>query len=200
VTEHPIAPRSLADHLLFLRTWSRSPLRVAAQVPSGARLAAAMAATVNPSRPGQVLEFGAGTGAFTAALLRAGVEERRLILVEAEPAFAQVLRTRFPRARILGTDARKVPALLAREGVTLAGTISGLPILQWPAAERLRLVIGCLRLSAGGCFAQFTYMPGSPVPLGRAALRARVGRTVWRNLWPARVWSYRLPPPPAPAA
>lgn len=186
--------QALADHLLFLRVWARSPLATAAQAPSGAALASEMAAAVEPQRPGLILELGAGTGAFTRALLARGVAEERLVLVEPEPRFAALLRGRYPRARIIQTDARRVPALLAKEGERLAATISGLPLLQWPAPERLRLVLRCLHLSGGGGFVQFTYMPGSPVPFAGRGLRARVTRTIWRNLWPARVWTYRLTP------
>jgi phosphatidylethanolamine/phosphatidyl-N-methylethanolamine N-methyltransferase len=184
--------RSLADHLLFLRVWAGAPLVTAAQAPSGAGLAAAMAAAVDPVRPGIVVEFGAGTGAFTAALIARGVAEERLLLVEPQPRFAEVLRIRFPRARVVEDDARRVPSRLMTEGVVLSTAVSGLPILQWPASERLRLVLGCLRLSGGGSFVQFTYFPGSPVPLAGGSLRARVTPTIWRNLWPARVWTYRL--------
>lgn len=157
-----------------------------------------MAASVDPARPGVVIEYGAGTGAFTAALVRRGVDEGRLVLVEPEPSFAELLRARFPRSRVVEADARGVPALLAREGGErgqVAAAVSGMPILQWPAAERLRLVLATLRLAVapGAPFVQFTYFPGSPVPLAGRALRGRATPTIWRNLWPARVWTYRLP-------
>lgn len=183
---------ALDDHLLFLRVWAGAPLRTAAQAPSGTALAAAMAAPLDPHRRGLVVELGAGTGAFTAALLARGVPAERLVLVEPEPRFAALLRRRDPQARVMEEDARLVPERLAREGETLAAVVSGLPLLQWRATERLRLVLRCLRLTAGGPFVQFTCFPGSPVPLAGRPLRARVTRTIWRNLWPARVWTYRL--------
>jgi phosphatidylethanolamine/phosphatidyl-N-methylethanolamine N-methyltransferase len=184
--------RRLSDYLVFLRAWLRAPLSIAAQAPSSATLAQAMAEAVNPARPGSIVEFGAGTESFTTALVERGVAEDRLILVEAEPSFAALLRARFPRARVLEMDARIVPARLASEGLTVSAVLSGMPILSWRAPQRLRFVLACLRLAGQGPFVQFTYFPGSPVPIAGRGLRARVTPTIWRNLWPARVWTYRL--------
>lgn len=60
-------------------------------------LADAITAEV-PSDDRRVLELGPGTGAFTHALLRSGIPEDTLALVERDPAFARLLRTWFPAA------------------------------------------------------------------------------------------------------
>ena len=73
---------------LFLKRWLRQPFAMGAVMPSGRLLAEAMAratlaAMVN--HPGHVIELGAGTGEVTKALLVAGIEPKRLALVERDP-------------------------------------------------------------------------------------------------------------------
>ena len=46
---------------------------------------------------GPVIELGPGTGPVTEALVEHGVHPSRLVLVEFNPTFCQLLRQRFPR-------------------------------------------------------------------------------------------------------
>lgn len=179
------------EALLFLRTWLKAPLKTAAYGPSSPALAREVARMAQPGQAGSVVELGAGTGALTQALVEAGVAPSRLILFESDAAFADMLRHRFPGARIIDGDAYRAPDLLGSIGAS--AIISGLPLVQHP--RRAEFVLACLgRLAAPGArFVQLTYMPGSPVPLaGMPGVRALVSPTVWRNFPPARVWSYSL--------
>ena len=54
-----------AEAGVFFALWVQKPLRIAAANPSGVRLADAMATQVDLTRPGPVLELGAGTGSLT---------------------------------------------------------------------------------------------------------------------------------------
>jgi phosphatidylethanolamine/phosphatidyl-N-methylethanolamine N-methyltransferase len=179
------------DGLRFLRSWLAAPLRTGAQMPSGRHLSQAMAEAVDPSIPGLILELGPGTGPVTRALLDRGVDPARLVLVEANPEFCELLRGRFPQCRVILGDALAVPRALldAGEG-PVAAVVSSLPLLVFPPWRRLRLLRDCFRLMGPrGRFVQFTYSARSPVPL-RGAVKAKASRRIWRNLWPAKVWSY----------
>ncbi|NGM24323.1 methyltransferase [Roseomonas stagni] len=182
------------DDLLFFRSWMRNPLQAGAFKPSSPDLARAMASRIDPAQPGPVVELGPGTGAITRALVERGVDPARLVLVEADPTFCALLRQRWPEATVLQADAWTAPDLVRGLDRPASAIVAGLPLLIRPPAQRLRLVMDSLRHARPGApFVQFTYFIRSPVPAPRPGLRAAGSGMVWRNLWPARVWTYRLP-------
>lgn len=187
------APRRRADWIRFLAAWARAPLQTGAIAPSSKALAAEMAfcAAVRPGM--RVLELGPGTGVVTGALLAAGVEQSDLTLVEADPALADLLRRRFPRARVVRGDAFAAVESLLEIGAGIDAVVSSLPLLVYPRQKRLALCRNALELvGSHGRLVQFTYGPGSPV--GRMPAVARTAsRRVWANLPPAVVWTYRAP-------
>ena len=68
-------------------------------------LARTMASYVDPRVPGPVIELGPGTGPVTDALIRRGIAQDRLVLVEFNPEFCKLLTRRFPKATIIQGDA-----------------------------------------------------------------------------------------------
>ena len=74
-----------AHNVQFLAAWFRNPRQAGALLPSGSRLAQAMAAQVDLGR-GLVVELGVGTGAITRALIARGVTPEQLILVRSTAA------------------------------------------------------------------------------------------------------------------
>src|ERR687890_2689283 len=93
------------DEARFLRSWIERPLVTGALTPSGKMLARTMASYVDPRIPGPVIELGPGTGPVTEALIRRGVAQERLVLIEYSPEFCQLLRRKFPKATIIQGDA-----------------------------------------------------------------------------------------------
>ncbi|HZD25941.1 MAG TPA: rRNA adenine N-6-methyltransferase family protein, partial [Alphaproteobacteria bacterium] len=85
-----------SDDRVFLSRWLRAPLSTGAVTPSGRALARLMAAQIDPEADGHVIELGAGTGAITRALLDAGVDCRRLVLIEKDPVLHGLLSRRYP--------------------------------------------------------------------------------------------------------
>lgn len=198
---HDQGPNGASDNRLFFKSWMQHPLRAGAFKPSSTDLARAMASRVDPTLPGPVVELGPGTGAVTRALVDRGVDPARLVLVEADPTFCSLLRRRWPMAQVVQGDAWTAPALLRQFDLPAAAVVAGLPLLIRPPGERLRLVMGCLRQAIPPApFIQFTYFVRSPVPAPRAGLRAKGSGMIWWNLWPARIWTYRLQGAKAEAA
>jgi|KBSSwiStaDraftv2_1062776.scaffolds.fasta_scaffold183085_2 phosphatidylethanolamine/phosphatidyl-N-methylethanolamine N-methyltransferase len=184
---------------LFLKRWLRRPLHIGAVAPSGAALSRAMATTVlseEGAAEAPIIELGAGTGSFTAALRDHGLERERLISVERDPELYAWLRKHFPGLRLVAGDAADLKALLAGEGVTRAGVVfSGLPLLSMPRPIVRAILQGALSvLVPRGAFVQFTYGAGPPVPralLEELGLEATHGPRIWLNVPPAVIWTFR---------
>jgi len=185
----------LDDEVRFIRSWLERPLSTGAVTPSGRVLARTMARYVNPNLAGPVVELGPGTGPVTEALLAEGIEPERLVLVEFNPAFCQLLRARFPTATVVQGDAyglrRLVGGILQQPA---AAIVSGLPLVTKPMRMRLRLLRDALQLLRPGApFIQFTYAVVPPIPKKLGGVRAEASERIWKNMPPARVWVYRRP-------
>ena len=143
--------------------------------------------------PGPVIELGPGTGPVTEALIGEGVDPQRLVLVEFNPAFCQLLRKRFPEATVVQGDAYSLRQVLG--GIIqgpAAALVSGLPLFTKPMRMRLRLLREAFELLRPGApFVQFTYAVVPPIPRKLAGVRAEASERIWKNMPPARVWVYR---------
>jgi phosphatidylethanolamine/phosphatidyl-N-methylethanolamine N-methyltransferase len=178
---------------LILGLWLRSPFEIGAVAASSGPLARAMARQVKPSRPGLVVELGAGTGAITEALLDAGIAPERLVIVERHPRLHDLLQQRFPAATVIQGDAAHLRELLAARGLRgVRAVVSGLPLLAMGEAQQKAIVGAAMQvLSPGGRLVQFSYGPACPIPLKlrrELGVRARSVANVLWNLPPARVW------------
>ena len=186
-------PLRLDDEMRFIRTWFENPLSTGAVMPSSKALARSMASYVDPQSTGPVIELGPGTGPVTEALVQRGVDPKRLILVEFDPDFCRLLRTRYPAATVVQGDAYRLKRLLSdtvRDPA--AAMVSGLPLVTKPLRTRLRLISDALGLLAPGApFIQFTYAMVPPIPKGLSGITAKASDLIWLNLPPARVWVYR---------
>ena len=181
------------DEVRFIRSWIEKPLSIGAVTPSGKVLARTMASYVDPDSDGPVVELGPGTGPVTEALVQHGVDPARLVLVEFNPVFCRLLRSRYPQATVVQGDAYRLKHLL---GTLLRGPaaaiVSGLPLLTKPLRTRLRLIGDAFSLmSPTAPFVQLTYALVPPIPKGMPGVHAKPSELIWLNLPPARVWVYR---------
>jgi phosphatidylethanolamine/phosphatidyl-N-methylethanolamine N-methyltransferase len=177
----------------FLRSWIERPLVTGAVTPSSKMLARTMAAYVDPRVPGPVIELGPGTGPVTDALIRRGVAQDRLVLVEYNPDFCKLLKRRFPKATIIQGDAYDIREAL--DGVVTepgAAVISSLPLFTKLPEVRLQLLDAVHELTRlNAPFVQFTYAVVPPIPMNPQRYTATASNRVWLNFPPARVWVYR---------
>ncbi len=183
----------IEDEARFLRSWLERPLLTGAVTPSGKYLARTMAEYVDPRLPGPVVELGPGTGPVTEALVRRGVAEDRLVLVEFNPDFCKLLKKRFPRAVIVQGDAYDITRTL--EGVLAepaAAFVSSLPLFTKPVEMR-RALLGEIQalMRPHAPFVQFTYAMVPPIPKSPRHYTVSASERIWRNFPPARVWVYR---------
>jgi phosphatidylethanolamine/phosphatidyl-N-methylethanolamine N-methyltransferase len=190
-----IARKSLGidDEVRFIRSWIEKPLSIGAVTPSGKVLARTMASYVDPSAEGPVVELGPGTGPVTEALVQRGIDPSRLVLVEFNPVFCRLLRTRYPKATVVQGDAYRLKTLLGTMlRAPAAAVVSGLPLMTKAMRTRLRLIGDAFGLlSPGAPFVQFTYAVVPPIPKALPGVQAKPSQLIWLNLPPARVWVYR---------
>lgn len=181
---------------LFLRKWLKEPMKIAAPWPSSKYLADAMCVPINASSNGAVVELGGGTGAVTHALLHRCFDKQRLYIIEKDKTLADMLAAKYPEATIIEGDAGEMDKLLRERGVSrISAVVSSLPMLLIPERAQFRILQKSFAmLEEGGIFVQYTYGLRSPIGtriLERLGITGSEGRSVWRNLPPARVWSFR---------
>ena len=181
------------DEVQFIRSWIEKPLSTGAVMPSGKLLARLMARQVDPKLPGPIIELGPGTGPVTEALVAQGIDPARLVLVEFNPVFCRLLRSRYPQATVVQGDAYSMRQLLETLLVQpAAAVVSGLPLVTKPIRMRWRLIRDAFDLMVPGApFVQFTYSVASPLPKRLGGFTAEASKRIWMNLPPARVWVYR---------
>jgi phosphatidylethanolamine/phosphatidyl-N-methylethanolamine N-methyltransferase len=182
----------LNDEVRFIGSWIKKPLAVGAVTPSSKLLARTMAQYVDPDGDGPVIELGPGTGPITEALVEQGVDPARLVLVEFNPKFCELLRRRFPAATVIQGDAYRLRDSLDAFGHHEASAVvSGLPLMTKPVRTRMRLLREAFAfLQPQAPFVQFTYAVVPPIPR-LAGIQVEASERIWLNLPPARVWVYR---------
>jgi phosphatidylethanolamine/phosphatidyl-N-methylethanolamine N-methyltransferase len=186
------AAKRLAEHGHFLQRLMSSPRHIGAIAPSSPALGRAMAAQIDLSRAGMVLELGPGSGALTRELLACGLPPMRLSVIERDPEFAARIGTRFPGVTVIRGNAFDLASIgTANFDQPLAAIVSGLPLLNFPLRQRNALLQDALSLlEPGAPFIQFSYGLQKPVAVPDGA-SVRHAALVWNNLPPAHVWVYR---------
>ena len=183
----------LDDEVRFIRSWIEKPLSIGSVTPSSRVLARAMAAYVDPTTDGPVIELGPGTGPVTEALVAQGVDPARLILLEFDPTFCRLLRQRYPAATVVQGDAYSLKRVLGSHlAKPAAAVVSGLPLFTKPVKTRLKLLYEAFALMLPGApFVQFTYATVAPIPKALDRVRSEASERIWMNIPPARIWVYR---------
>jgi phosphatidylethanolamine/phosphatidyl-N-methylethanolamine N-methyltransferase len=178
---------SASTYAEFLRGLYRDPKAVSAPTPSSRALSRAIAAEVEPARPGLVIELGPGTGVVTQALLERGLSPDRLVTIECEGSFVRTMRSKFPDVIVHHGDALRFEQYIPA-GAAVAAVVSGIPLLNMEPQARKSLIDRALAVGGNRRFIQLSYGWFPPVRMGSNIRLKR--NTVWRNLPPAHIWTY----------
>jgi phospholipid N-methyltransferase len=123
------------DRLAILTAFLRHPARTGTIAPSSRDLARAMVGGLEIEPDQTVVEFGPGTGPFTAEIARILPSPACYLGIEIEPRFARLLRQRYPELRVVEGSAEHAPRFLAESGRgRVKAVISGLPFASLPPA------------------------------------------------------------------
>ncbi len=210
--------RRFTEHTLFFREFLRNFHTTGAILPSGRRLATALARFVSEKspQPRGILEVGPGTGAVTRRIIAGMGLADHLDLVELNDTFVQQLKHRFEnepafqavadRARVLHCPVEDLP-----HGQRYNLIVSGLPLNNFALADVERILAVLVELLAsGGTLSFFEYIAVRPARalvsgrserarlrgIGKALQTALDGRevrrdAVWLNVPPAWVHHVR---------
>lgn len=187
--------KHVSRNLRFFKGLVSQPKTVGAIVPTSKYMARRMASVANPASNLPVLELGPGTGVVTKALLRRGIDPKKLVSVEYSPEFCTHLKRELPQINLIHGDAFRLKETLGDLNKShFDCVISGIPLLNFPVETRVALLEDLLnRIPRGRPVLQFSYGPVSPVPAGHG--HYTVKRFGWeiRNIPPAQMWMYRRP-------
>lgn len=181
------------DELRFFKGWIDKPKAVGSIIPTSSITARRMASVIDTGSGLPVLELGPGTGVITKAILARGVKPQDLYTVEYSEDFVRHLQKQFDGINIIHGDAFDLDATLGdKRGMTFDSVISGVPLLNFPVARRIRYIEDLLdRIPAGRPIVQLTYGPLSPVPAGKGDYTVEHFDFVLRNIPPTQLWIYR---------
>ena len=180
------------DRFAFFRGFLKRPKQVGSIIPSSRFLERRVTRATRAHRAKLVVELGPGTGGTTRALLRAMQPEARLLAIEINPHFVEVLQ-RWPDKRLIVEQgsAADIGAILDAHGLSAPDVIvSGIPFstMTMPIGrDILRSVYDAL--DPGGAFVAYQVRDRVHT-LGREVFgRARV-QTELLNVPPMRIYRW----------
>jgi phosphatidylethanolamine/phosphatidyl-N-methylethanolamine N-methyltransferase len=181
------------DEIRFIKGMMSTPKTVGAIMPTSARMANRMASIIDTGSGLPVLELGPGTGVITRAILDKGVKPENLVSVEYSSEFVRHLRGKYPGVNFINGDAFSLAETLENyRGQKFDCVISGIPLLNFPMHQRVKLVEDLLKLiPVGRPIVQFSYGPVSPVVARPDSYTIKHFDFIVRNIPPAQIWHYR---------
>lgn len=181
-----------ASRTLFLRRFLKHGKRVASIAPSSSTLARKTCQHVSPDVPQVILELGAGTGAITRVACQTMHPDSRLIAVEIDPHFADVLERTCPRAHVIRCDVRDIDRHLDDLDVpSIDVLLNGLPTPSLPRSVNQIVLDTFAKRSRDAWFSQITVMPWVYQPLYERLFKKVTFQLVARNLPPGGVYHCR---------
>ncbi|MGE0283023.1 MAG: phospholipid N-methyltransferase PmtA [Rhizobiaceae bacterium] len=181
------------DELKFFKGWIDKPKAVGSIIPTSSVTAKRMASIIDTKAGLPVLEVGPGTGVITKAILKHGVKPANLYAVEYSHDFVVHLKRNYPGVNVIEGDAFDLDKTLgAKAGLKFDSVVSGVPLLNFPVAARVKYVESLLdRIPQGRPIVQLTYGPKSPVPPGLGDYTVERFDFIIRNIPPTTLWIYR---------
>jgi len=158
---------------MLLASFLRHPARTGAVTPSSKTLARAMVRGLTLRSDETIVEFGPGTGPFTAEIQRILPAPSCYLGIEIEPRLVRLLRDRFPQLRVVEGSAEDAPRFLAEADRGAARVvICGLPFASLPPGVQDRVIRAFDALvGPGGEIRTFQYVHSFALPTTMRFLR-----------------------------
>ncbi|MBN1141721.1 MAG: methyltransferase domain-containing protein [Deltaproteobacteria bacterium] len=180
---------------IFFQGFLRHPDLVGSVIPSSRFLERKLVETGEVAKARLVVELGPGTGGTTKAFLKAMPKDGRLLAIEINPDFIEVVRAAAdPRLIVHHGSAEHIREILEHYSLPAPDVVlSGIPFSTMPPAVGRRIiqeVWACL--APGGRFVPYQ-VRGKVADLGQEFLGAPKVRTEVLNIPPVRIFSWRKP-------
>jgi phospholipid N-methyltransferase len=149
---------SKAERIAFLRGFLKHPQQVGSIIPSSQFLERRIARLAGVGNARVVVELGPGTGGTTRALLKSMRDRARLLCLELNPQFHDIVRRiDDPRLIVHHGSAEELGAVMERHGLEDADAIvSGIPFSTMPHSVAGRILDGIYAaLVPGGRFVAY---------------------------------------------
>ena len=178
-------------HFVFVRNFLKHPLMVGSFFQSSPRLVARIVESIDWERARTVVEYGPGVGTITTALLARLPRDGRLIAIEMNPEFVNVLEGSIDDSRFVveaGSAADVADALRRAHRPQADVIVSGIPFSTMSEHDRSATVAATRdALAPGGRFVVYQYSR-KVLPLLRRHF-SRVDTAIeWRNGLPMQVF------------
>lgn len=147
----------------FLTEYIKHPKTIGAVAPSSKYLAGNMIKNIDFSKCSAIAEYGAGTGIFTAEVIRNRKRGTKFIVIEQNEYFYNILRRKFSKCRdvyIIHGDARNLEKYMKKYGIkSVDYIISGLPFASLPSKISDGILLSTKKILSenGGKFITFQY-------------------------------------------
>lgn len=178
------------ERALFLFNFIKNPLRNASIIPSSKEASGAMMMGIDWDKINTIVELGPGNGTFTREILTRCKPTTKIVLVELEHSYVDLLRIKFGnRVKVVHESAHLFEDILVQLNLPNADLIvSGLPFL---ARHVNQLIFTSIQhqTDKGAIFRFFTYMPPA-MKLVYKGINLRKVAFVWKNIPP--MWVYGI--------
>ena len=192
---NPLIPQP--DHpIAFLRGFLERPKEVGSIIPSSRWMERRITRTAQIASADLVIELGPGTGGTTKALLNALAPDARLLAIEINPGFCQLLRETIddPRLIVHEGSAAEIPEALAKHDLDAPDVIlSGIPFSTMPQQLGLSILRSVRKsLKPGGRFVAYQFRDVVHT-LGKRVFGPASVQIELLNMPPMRVYRWDLP-------
>lgn len=150
----------MRDHFFFFKNFFKNPLQNAAILPSSRRLAKEMVKGIDFSHVDVVVELWPGNGSFTEKILKNIKKGTKVILIEIEKKYVDILQKKYGNKVIIECDsAHLLDAIMKKYNIKKIDLIvSWLPFVCFARDQKDELFQSIKRhTQTGTIFRNFTY-------------------------------------------
>lgn len=147
----------------FITEYTKNPKTIGAVAPSSKYLAEKMIENIDFEKCSVIAEYGAGTGIFTAEVIRHKKRDTKFLVIEQNERFYRILCNRFAKCHnvfVIHGNAQNLRKYMKKCGADYVDyIISGLPFASLPhnISDRVLAETRKIILESGGKFITFQY-------------------------------------------